>query len=191
MYFDENALMRTGRITLGDDSYYLEDDGTVLPGWHEEEVYDEENDETVTETFYVCRDGYILDTDKETGSAGRLVIHDCGIDVRVFKPSSRDDYQKITDEENSALIVRSGATTSPPSRTGAARASIWRRLGRERATPISWTAAERYRNTSAAVCSSASTTARMSWMSSRSRSGDRTKAGSARIPVRERAIRKR
>ncbi|MBQ3392847.1 MAG: hypothetical protein IJG52_05470 [Lachnospiraceae bacterium] len=113
MYFDENALMRTGRITLGDDSYYLEDDGTVLPGWHEEEVYDEENDETVTETFYVCRDGYILDTDKETGSAGRLVIHDCGIDVRVFKPSSRDDYQKITDEENSALIVKERRDDEP------------------------------------------------------------------------------
>ena len=101
MYFGETGIMQTGRIELDGDSFYLEDDGTISPGWHEIENGIED-----VERFYVCRDGFILQTDKETGNSGRLVIHDCGIDVALNKARSRDDYQSITDAEDSALVVK-------------------------------------------------------------------------------------
>ena len=98
-YFDDDHLVRSGRFTIGDDEFYLEEDGTVSPGWHESEDEDEED-------FYVCSDGYILDTDKDTGNFGRLVIRTCRIDVAVYTAKEREDYQKITDEEDSAVAIK-------------------------------------------------------------------------------------
>ena len=95
-YFGEDYLMRTGLIEIDGEEFYTEEDGTVSAGWHESEDGD----------FFVCSDGYILDTEAETGNYGRLVIRGCGIDVAVNTTNRRDEYQEIVDEENSALAVK-------------------------------------------------------------------------------------
>ena len=95
-FFDDSYLMRTGEVEVDGHAFYLEEDGTVAPGWHESEDGD----------FYVCRDGFVLDTEAETGTFGRLVIRDCDIDVAVYTASERVDYQDIVDREDSALAVR-------------------------------------------------------------------------------------
>ena len=98
-YFSEAHIMQTGETEIGDETFFFEEDGTVSPGWHEAE--DDGGDD-----FFVCYDGAVLDTDKETGSYGRLVIRSCGIDVAVNEGKERRKYQDIVNEEDSAVAVK-------------------------------------------------------------------------------------
>ena len=100
MYFDEDHLLQRGLVSIEGDEYYLEKDGSVSPGWHE--IEEDEGEDR----FYVCRDGYVLGSDVETGNSGRLIIRDCGVDVALYTADSRDDYQSVTDAEDSALVVK-------------------------------------------------------------------------------------
>lgn len=102
-YYDGKGVMQTGMITVDGEQFFLSEDGSVEPGWHEEE----------DRTFYVCSDGYVLDTEGETGSYGRLVIRGIGLDVQLFTAGSRDEYQEIVDRADSALVVEERRDVEP------------------------------------------------------------------------------
>jgi len=58
------------------------------------------------EDFYVLYDGCVLDFDAEEGDFGRFLVRKAGIDVGVHTTKEREDYQKIVDEEDSAVAVK-------------------------------------------------------------------------------------
>ena len=90
--FDEAGEMRTGLFTEGDEEFYTEEDGSVEPGWKD--------------GFYVCRDGFVIRPDAGTGDYGRLYIRSQKINTALYLAASRRDYQKITDADDSALVVK-------------------------------------------------------------------------------------
>lgn len=102
-FYGDDGTRQTGLVTVDGESFYIEKDGTVRPGWHEDGE----------ERFYVCNDGFVLDPRYGMGNYGRLVIRDAGIDVWLFTGESRDDYQEIVDEENSALVVQERRDLQP------------------------------------------------------------------------------
>ena len=95
-FFGDDFLMKTEDITIEGENFHLEEDGTVEPGWHESEDGD----------FYVCSDGYILDTEEEGGNFGRLVIREAGVNVAVNTAQGRDRYQSIVDDTDSAVAIK-------------------------------------------------------------------------------------
>ena len=102
-YYAEDGSMKTGLITVGGEKFYLGEDGAVKPGWHEGD----------DGSFYVCSDGYVADPQDGTGNYGRLIVRSVGIDVWLNTGRSRDDYQSIVDEENSALVVEERRDLQP------------------------------------------------------------------------------
>lgn len=95
-YFGGDYMMKTGDIDVGGERYHLEEDGAVAPGWHGDE----------DGGFFVCSDGYILDTEEEGGDLGRLVIRDAKVNVAVYTSADREKYQPIADREDSAVAVK-------------------------------------------------------------------------------------
>lgn len=95
-FFDSNGFIKTGLVEINNQKYYFTDNGKAQKGWHE----------TKEGTVFTCEDGFVLDIEKEQGNAGRLVIRKNNIDVRLFKSNNREDYQNITDNYNSALVVK-------------------------------------------------------------------------------------
>ena len=102
-YYGQDGAMQTGFVTIGGERYYLSEDGTVEPGWHWE------NDSR----FYVCSDGFVLDAEEETGDYGRFVVRGTGLDVCLFTAPSREEYQTVVDNENSALVVQERRDLEP------------------------------------------------------------------------------
>jgi len=78
-------------------------DGKIRSGWQTEGE----------ESFYVCRDGFVLETGKGTGNYGHLVVHSAGLDVDLYTARSRDEYQEVVDTENSALVVQERRDVEP------------------------------------------------------------------------------
>ncbi|MDO5131485.1 MAG: hypothetical protein Q4D81_00705, partial [Eubacteriales bacterium] len=102
-YFDKKGVLQTGLVTADGETYYLSEDGMIEQGWHEEDGG----------RFYVCSDGFVLDPGGETGSYGRLVIRGMDLDVCLYTASSREEYQKIVDRENCALVVQERRDLEP------------------------------------------------------------------------------
>ena len=73
------------------------------PGWHWED----------DSRFYVCSDGFVLDAEEETGDYGRFVVRGTGLDVCLFTAPSREEYQTVVDNENSALVVQERRDLEP------------------------------------------------------------------------------
>ncbi len=101
--FSKQGYLLTGMVEEDGERFCMEADGTVVPGWHTEEE----------ETFYVLDDGYVPDLQAETGNYGRLIIRDCGIDILLEQTDDREEYQGITDEENTALVVEERRDLEP------------------------------------------------------------------------------
>lgn len=102
-YFNEKGEKQTGLITVNDNKYYFTENGTAKTGWHEIDG----------SKIFTCNDGYVLDTDKEQGNYGKLIIRKADIEVNLYKAKTRDDYQLITDNYNSALVVKERSDQEP------------------------------------------------------------------------------
>lgn len=102
-YFDKEGIMQTSFVEVDGEKYFFGEEGFAQPGWTQ----------SGDDEFYVCSDGYILDTEKETGNYGRLVIHEQGIDVKLVSTKTRDDYQSIVDDEESAVVIRERKDKEP------------------------------------------------------------------------------
>lgn len=102
-YYGPDGSLQTGFVTIGGERYYLSEDGTVEPGWHWED----------DSRFYVCSDGFVLDAEEETGDYGRFVVRGTGLDVCLFTAPSREEYQTVVDNENSALVVQERRDLEP------------------------------------------------------------------------------
>ena len=102
-YYGSDGSMQTGLITVDGEKFYLGKDGAVDPGWHDGE----------DGSFYVCADGFVVDPEDGTGNYGRLIVRNVGIDVFLYTGNSRDDYQAIVNEENSAVVVQERRDLEP------------------------------------------------------------------------------
>ena len=102
-YYGEDGVMKTGLVTVEGETYYLSSDGRIRSGLQTEGE----------DTFYVCSDGFVIDPEAGTGNYGRLIVHSAGLDVFLYTAHSRDEYQQVVDEENSALVVQERRDLEP------------------------------------------------------------------------------